>query len=70
MKRLPSGSLTLLSELTGLHPRYLSDLAATQKRVGPKRALFLEEKTGIPATVWLWGTSAEIKSRIVDRTKQ
>ncbi|GAG81280.1 unnamed protein product [marine sediment metagenome] len=69
MGRLPKGTLTKLSEISGLPAAYLSDLANTTKRPGRERALHLENsctKLGldISATDWLFGSSNKIKAAL------
>ncbi len=64
--RLPYGVLKSLAKETGFTVRYLSDLAAIRKRPGRKRAPLLEDackKLGlnVPAMLWLYGTTEEIK---------
>ncbi|MDM8523273.1 hypothetical protein QUF80_07870 [Desulfococcaceae bacterium HSG8] len=69
--KLPWGTLTPLVEKSGLPPQYLSDLVATRKRPGRKRAKFLEEATKeigreVPVLLWLYGSSVEIKSALMN----
>ena len=69
MNRLPSGVLKKLSAATGLKVNYLCDLAADRKRPGRKRALELESAckeigTDVPAILWLYGKSSEIKAAL------
>jgi hypothetical protein len=74
MSRLPKGTLTKLSEISGLDAAYLSDLANTTKRPGRERALLLEKhctKLGldISATDWLFGSSNKIKAALENNAK-
>lgn len=66
MKRLPSGVLTKVQEKTGISIQKLSDYAATRERPGRERSLLLEQATGIPASVWLFSSSAEIKAALAE----
>lgn len=64
--RLPYGILKSMAKESGFTARYLSDLAATQKRPGRNRALKLEEACrrlglDVPAMLWLYGAKEEIK---------
>lgn len=70
MKRLPRGTLTKLSEKTGIGPSYLSDIIATSKRPGRKKALTLEKAAAelgkeIPAVMWLYGSRTELRQAVV-----
>lgn len=73
--RLPKGSLTGLTSKTGISNTRLCDYISTRTRPGRKRALELEEAgrelgVDIPATLWLYGTSEEIKSRFFENYKE
>ena len=65
MKKLPNNTLTEMSKKTGFPVQYLSDLVNTTKRPGRARAKLLEEKTGVPAIMWLYGTAKEIKHEVL-----
>ena len=65
--RLPRGILQRLSKKTGKPVAYLSDIANDHKRPGNKMAQFLEEKTGIAAATWAFGSPEKIKSAIVEQ---
>jgi transcriptional regulator with XRE-family HTH domain len=70
--RLPHGFLKKITEITGFSKSYLSDLAAGRKRPGRKRSLLLEEactamSLNVPAELWLFGTSFEIKSALTGK---
>ena len=72
--RLPNGTLTSLARETGIDKTSLCDLAATRKRPGRGRAKALERaarKIGrrVPAVLWLYGTSSEIKAALTGRPK-
>jgi hypothetical protein len=67
--RLSKGVLQNLHEQTKISVPALSDYAATRKRPGRKRALDLEKACkdlgyDVPAIVWLYDSSEEIKSRL------
>lgn len=71
VKRLPRGTLIPLIEKTGLPKQYLSDIVATRRRPGRKRAKFLEHAAreiglDIPAAVWLFGSTADIRSALLN----
>jgi len=68
--RLPKGSLICLEKETDIPKTQLCDYIAGRKRPGRERALSLEKacrKLGfdVSAMVWLYGTSDEIKSGIL-----
>ena len=70
--RLSKGILQKLHEHTEISVSALSDYAATRKRPGRKRALDLENACrqigrDVPAVVWLYESSREIKSRLSGR---
>lgn len=69
--KLPKGTLQKLSSITGISTPRLCDYAATRLRPGRKRALVLESKCkeagiDIPAIMWLYGASDEIKERLTN----
>lgn len=70
--RLPKGLLKKLEDETGIANTKFCDYAATRIRPGRKRALVLETACrnlgiDVPAIVWLYGSSDEIKSRILQK---
>lgn len=71
--KLPRGTLKKLESKTGISPQRLSDYAAARIRPGRKRALDLENACrqigrDVPAVVWLYESSREIKSRLSGRS--
>jgi hypothetical protein len=67
--RLRNGILTKLSNETGFTTKYLSALVSTKIRPGRARALYLETAAinigrAIPAMLWLYGSSDEIKNAL------
>jgi hypothetical protein len=64
--RLKKGTLQILSTKSDIDTSKLSAYAATRLRPSRKRALHLEGTTGIPAALWLLGSSEEIKQAIVE----
>ena len=63
--RLPRGKLKIMAEKSQLSTQKMCDYAATRLRPSRKRAIHLETVTGIPASLWLLGTSDEIKHAII-----
>ena len=68
--RLKKGTLQKISETTGVSKPRLCDYAATRVRPRPERARELEAAClelgiDVPAQVWLLGTKAEIKGRLM-----
>ena len=64
--RLPKGKLKLVANKTQLSTQKVCDYAATRQRPSRKRAIHLEKETGIPASLWLLGTSDQIKLAIMN----
>lgn len=69
--RLPRGSLTKLETSSGISNIKLCDYIATRVRPGRKRALELEAACrnlgiDVPAMIWLYGSSDEIKQRVLE----
>jgi hypothetical protein len=64
--RIPKGKLKELSENSGIRANKLCSYASTSLRPSRKRALHLEATTGIPAALWLLGTSTELKQAIAE----
>ncbi|NNG00891.1 MAG: hypothetical protein HKM93_16000 [Desulfobacteraceae bacterium] len=67
--RIPHKLLKSLSDATGFSVTYLSDIAATRKRPGRTRAMTLEKaakkiNADVPAILWLYGSSTEIKTAL------
>lgn len=62
--RLKHKLLCKLSALTGFSKTDLCDLAAVRKRPSFKRAMKLENSTGIHHDLWQGGTSEEIKREL------
>ena len=70
--RLPKGLLKKLEYETGIANTKFCDYAATRIRPGRKRALILETACrnlgiDVPAMIWLYGSSREIKQRILQQ---
>lgn len=68
--RLKRGTLQKISLATGIPNTQLCDYAATRGRPRPNRARMLEAAClelgiDVPAQVWLLGTKAEIKGRLM-----
>ena len=63
--RLKPGTLIELSKRTDIDTVRLSAYAATRLRPSRKRAIHLENTTGIPAPLWMFGTSKDIKQAII-----
>lgn len=67
--RLPKGTLTILSNQTGLKNNYLSDLVSTRSRPGRQRSIDLEEACkelglDVPKELWMFGASDKIKAAL------
>ncbi len=63
---LRRGTLVKLSQKSRIETNQLCAYAATRLRPSRKRALHLEATTGIPAALWLLGSSKQIKRAIVE----
>lgn len=64
--RIPKGKLKKVAEKAEVPSTTMCDYAATRLRPSRKRSIHLEKTTGIPAALWLLGSSQEIKQAIVD----
>lgn len=62
--RLKHKLLKKMNEITGYNVSYLCDLIATRKRPGSKRALELENLTGVHHDLWLYHPSEDIKREL------
>lgn len=62
--RVRYGLLKKMNEITGHKRPYLCDLIATRKRPGSRRALELENLTGVHHDLWLYHPSEDIKKEL------
>jgi hypothetical protein len=63
--QLKRGTLVNLAKRSSIDTNQLCAYAAARLRPSRKRAIHLEATTGIPAALWLLGSSDEIKAAIV-----
>lgn len=66
LKTVPNGKLQAIAKLTGVSAKLISEYRSTIRRPGTKRAAMLQEKLGIPAVTWLYGTEEELTEAILD----
>lgn len=59
--KIPNGCLKHLNKITAISVQELSDYAATRKRPKPDRCEYLEQITGIKKSIWMWGSSEQLK---------
>lgn len=61
MKR---GKLKEIANNCNITPQHLSDILSRRKNPSAKLAVILEEMTSVSRTVWVWGSSEELRGAL------